>query len=74
METQRKRTPIILLPFVIVWSLFSFLMRLTGRVVAGIGGFIFMIIGIALSATLVAAPIGIPLAVFGFLLMLRSVF
>ncbi|MGA9405667.1 MAG: hypothetical protein WBW71_00915 [Bacteroidota bacterium] len=74
MDNQRKRTPILLLPFVIVWSLFSFFMRLTGRVVAGISGFIFMIIGIGLSVTLVAAPVGIPLAVFGFLLMLRSVF
>ena len=74
METQRKRTPIILLPFVIVWSLFSFFLRLTGRIVAAVIGLVFMIVGITLSISLVAAPIGIPLAVFGFLLLLRSVF
>ena len=74
METQRKRTPIILLPFVIVWSIFTFFLRLTGRIVAAVIGLGLMIIGIALSVSLVAMPIGIPLAIFGFLLMLRSVF
>jgi hypothetical protein len=73
-ETQRKRTPIILLPFVIVWSIFTFFLRLTGRVVAAVIGLGLMIIGITLSVSLVAMPIGIPLAIFGFLLMLRSVF
>jgi hypothetical protein len=73
-ETQRKRTPIILLPFVIVWSIFTFFLRLTGRIVAAVIGLGLMIIGIALSVSLVAMPIGIPLAIFGFLLMLRSVF
>ena len=74
METHYKRTPIVLLPFVIIWVLFSFFLRLTGRIVAAVIGVVFMIVGITLSVTLVAAPIGIPLAVFGFLLLLRSVF
>ncbi len=74
METQHRKTSIVFFPFVIVWTLFSFFMKLTGRVVSAIIGFGFMIVGITLSVTLVAAPVGIPLAVFGFLLMLRSVF
>ena len=74
MDSHRKRTPILLLPFVIVWSLFSFFLRLTGRIVAAVLGLVFMIAGIALSVSVVAAPIGIPLAIFGFLLMLRSIF
>ena len=74
METQHKRSPIIVLPFVIVWSIFSFFLRLTGRVVAAVLGLVFMVAGIALSVSVVAAPIGIPLAIFGFLLMLRSIF
>jgi hypothetical protein len=57
-----------------VWSLFSFFLRLTGRIVAAVIGLVFMIAGIALSVSVVAAPIGIPLAIFGFLLMLRSIF
>jgi hypothetical protein len=73
-ESQRRKTSIVFFPFVIVWTLFSFFMKLTGRVVSAIIGLGFMIVGITLSVTLVAAPVGIPLAVFGFLLMLRSVF
>jgi hypothetical protein len=57
-----------------VWSLFSFFLRLTGRIVAAVLGFVFMIAGIALSVSVVAAPVGIPLAIFGFLLVLRSIF
>ena len=72
MEPQRK-TPLLLVPFVLIWSLFSFMLKLTGRVVAAIVGLILMMAGIALSVTFFAAPIGIPIAIFGFLLMLRSV-
>jgi hypothetical protein len=57
-----------------VWSLFSFFLRLTGRIVAAVLGLVFMIAGIALSVSMVAAPVGIPLAIFGFLLVLRSIF
>ncbi len=74
METHRKKTPIVLLPFVIVWAIFSFFLKLTGRIVAAVMGLVFMVAGIALSVSMVAAPIGIPLAIFGFLLMLRSIF
>jgi hypothetical protein len=73
MENQRK-PPLLLLPLVLVWSIFSFIMKLTGRVVAAIIGITFMIIGLTLTVTFVAAPIGIPLAIFGFLLVVRSVF
>jgi len=74
MDTQRKRTPILLLPFVIVWSLFSFVLKLTGRLMAALLGFLFTAVGLLLTLSLFAAPIGIPLIIFGILLMLRSVF
>lgn len=73
MENQRK-APLLLLPFVLVWSIFSFMMKLTGRIVAAIIGITFMIIGLTLTVTFVATPIGIPLAIFGFLLVVRSLF
>ncbi len=73
MENQRK-TPLLLLPFVLVWSIFSFMLKLTGRLVAAIIGITFMIVGLILTVTFVAAPIGIPLAIFGFLLVVRSIF
>jgi hypothetical protein len=74
MNPERKRTPILLLPFVIVWALFSFVMKLTGRLLAAILGFVLVAVGLLLTLSLFAAPIGIPLLIFGFLLMLRSVF
>ena len=74
MNAQHKKTPLLLLPFALLWSLFSFVMRLTGRIIAAVAGLAFMVIGITLSVTMVAAPIGIPLASFGFLLLLRSIF
>ncbi|HTY10244.1 MAG TPA: hypothetical protein VMF88_04130 [Bacteroidota bacterium] len=74
MNAQHKKTPLLLLPFALLWSLFSFVMRLTGRIIAAVAGLAFMVIGITLSVTMVAAPIGIPLAIFGFLLLLRSIF
>ena len=74
MDTQRKRTPILLLPFVIVWALFSFVLKLTGRLMAALLGFLFTAVGLLLTLSLFAAPIGIPLIIFGILLMLRSVF
>ena len=74
MDSQRRKTSMLFFPFVIVWALFSFLMKLTGRVLAAIIGFVFIGFGIILIVTLFAAPIGIPLLIFGILLMLRSVF
>jgi hypothetical protein len=73
MNNQRKTSPL-LFPFVLLWSIFSFMMKLTGRIVAAIIGITFMIVGLTLTVTFVAAPIGIPLAIFGFLLTVRSIF
>lgn len=74
MDSERRKTSILFFPFVVVWALFSFLMKLTGRLLAVIIGFVFVVVGIILTVTLFAAPIGIPLIIFGILLMLRSVF
>ena len=72
--TQRSRPPFLLWPFVMLWELLAFIVRLTGRLVAGIVGLVLMIVGLVLSLTLIAAPIGIPLFIFGFLLVLRGIF
>jgi hypothetical protein len=42
--------------------------------VAAVLGLVLMIVGVVLTVTLIAAPAGIPLALFGLLLMLRSIF
>lgn len=61
-------------PFTALWNLLALLLGITGRVMAGILGIGLMIMGIALIMSPSGAPIGIPFSIFGFLLMLRSLF
>jgi hypothetical protein len=74
MANERKRTPWLLWPFVAIWDLIAWILRLSGRLVAALLGLAFMIIGAILTVTIIGAVIGIPFIVFGFLLMLRSIF
>jgi hypothetical protein len=66
--------PWYLWPFLLVFGLIEWIIRLTGRMVAAIIGFVFMIVGLVLTLTLIALPLGLPLLVFGLLLALRGVF
>ena len=61
-------------PFVALWRLLSFILNLTGRLVAAILGLVLMIVGVVLLITVIAAPVGIPLIVFGLLLTIRAIF
>lgn len=65
---------LIALPFKLVWELIAFLFKLGGRALVITLGLVFMLVGGILTATVLAAPIGIPLAVFGFALVLRGLF
>jgi hypothetical protein len=73
-EDETKRTPWIFLPFVALWRLLTVILELTGRLVAVVLGLLLMVGGGLLTATVVGAPVGIPLALFGFLLLLRGLF
>jgi hypothetical protein len=70
----KNTTPWILWPFAAVWNLLALILNITGRVLAGILGVGLMIIGIALTMTVAGAPVGIPFAILGFLLIIRSIF
>lgn len=61
-------------PFKAVWNLLALVLNMTGRVLAGVLGVGLMIVGIALTMTVAGAPVGIPLAIVGFLLIIRSIF
>lgn len=75
MSGDRQRNyPWIFWPFVALWDLLAFILRTTGRIIGAIIGLVLMIAGVALTVTIFGAPIGIPLAIFGFLLVLRSLF
>lgn len=52
------------------WNFFSFLHDTEGQFIAAMWGMILLIGGIFLSVT----PVGIPLIIFGFLILVRSTF
>ena len=72
-ETERK-VPLLLWPFWAIWRLLTLILNLTGRLIAVILGLALMIVGAILIITIVALPIGIPVAVIGFLMVLRGLF
>ena len=71
---RARRSPWFLWPFVALWDLLTFILSLTGRLVAVVLGLALMIVGVLLTVTLIAAPVGIPLIVFGFMLIVRGLF
>ncbi|TLN21569.1 hypothetical protein FDZ74_04885 [bacterium] len=73
-ELERRKTPWLLWPFVALWNLLTGILKLTGRLVAAVLGLVLTIVGAVLIVLVITAPIGIPLALFGVMLMLRSIF
>ncbi len=71
MSTRRK-TPWFLWPFVAIWDLVVYIVSLTGRLVAMLLGLALLIVGAILTALVITAPIGIPLALFGLLLIIKG--
>lgn len=74
MIEKKQRTPWFLWPFVALWKLLAGIIGLTGRLVAAILGLVLMMVGLIATLTVVGAIIGIPLIIFGFLLILRGLF
>jgi hypothetical protein len=73
-QKKATLTPWYLWPFVAIWRLLTWILGLTGRVVAVVLGLVLMIVGVVVSLTVVGAVVGIPLLIFGFLLILRGLF
>lgn len=71
---QKKKTPWYVWPFAALWGLLTFILELTGRVVGAVLGLVLLIVGLLLTVLVISAPVGIPLALFGLLLMMRSFF
>ena len=74
MAEQPSPTPWFLWPFVAIWRLVAGIVGLTGRLVAVILGLVLLSVGVILSITIVGAIAGVPLAILGFLLILRGLF
>jgi hypothetical protein len=67
-----KKSPWLLRPFIWLWNFIAFIITLTGRFLAVILGIVLMILGIILTITVVGAIVGIPLIMFGLLLVVRG--
>jgi hypothetical protein len=74
MPDNDRNVPILLWPFYAIWRLVTLVLELVGRFLCAILGLALMAAGTAVTLTVVAAPLGIPLAIFGFLLLVRAVF
>ncbi len=70
--TSRRRLSWVFWPWRAVWGLVASLVNLTGRLAAILLGLGLMAVGIVVSATLIGAPLGIPLLVAGLLLIIRG--
>jgi hypothetical protein len=74
MNNNAQNTPWLLWPFKALIDLIEGIIKLTGRLVAAVIGLAVMIVGVVLTALVITAPLGIPMIVFGFLLMIRGIF
>jgi hypothetical protein len=71
---QKSSIPWYLWPFWALWQLVTTIIELVGRFVAILLGFVLFVVGGLVSLTIVGAIIGIPLMLFGGLLVLRGLF
>jgi len=74
MSDRDRDVPILLWPFYAIWRLLTFILEVVGRLLAAMIGLALMAAGTAITITVLAAPIGIPIAVVGFLLLVRAIF
>jgi hypothetical protein len=74
MTDSDRNVPILLWPFYAIWRLVTLVLELVGRMLCAVLGLAIMAAGVVITISVVAAPIGIPLAIFGFLLIVRALF
>lgn len=73
-EQAANRTPLLLMPFVLLWRLLGFVIALTSRIICALLGLVVMVAGVIMTMTVFAAPLGIPVSILGFLLLIRALF
>jgi hypothetical protein len=73
-DAEERRIPWFLWPFYALWRLLTFILNATGRLVLSLLGIALMVVGLSISLTVVGAPLGIPLAILGLLLLVRAFF
>lgn len=73
-DSTTRHVPILLWPFYAIWRLLSFVLSVIGRLLCALLGVGLMIAGVAITLSVIGAPLGIPLASLGFLLLIRAIF
>ena len=73
-EHPERGVPWYLWPFHALWRLLSFVLAATGRLLCGVLGIVLMIAGSVLALSVIGAPLGVPLVLLGFLLLVRALF
>ena len=73
-DSTQSSVPLLLWPFYAIWRLVTFILSIIGRVLCALLGIALMIAGVAIALSVVGAPLGIPLAALGFLLLIRAIF
>ncbi len=73
-DSTNNDVPILLWPFYAIWRLVTFIFSVIGRVFSALLGLVLMMAGVAITLSIVGAPLGIPLASLGFLFLIRALF
>ena len=73
-KANENRVPILLWPFYAIWRLLTLVLNVVGRLLCAVLGLVVMVAGVVVTMSVVGAPLGIPLAALGFLLLVRAVF
>ena len=73
-DENHNQIPLLLWPFYAVWRFLTLILNITGRIICAVLGITLMMVGVTIALSIVAAPLGIPLAAFGFLLLVRALF
>ena len=73
-DSSEARVPWILWPFYAIWKLLTLILNILGRILCALLGIALMMTGVAVALSVIGAPLGIPLAAFGFLLTIRALF
>ena len=71
---SENRVPLLLWPFYAIWRFLTFILGVVGRLVCAALGLVLMMGGVAVTLSVIGAPVGIPLAALGFLLLVRALF
>lgn len=70
----KRRTPILLWPIILAWRLVTYIVKLTGILLALVLGVILMFVGWILISSILGAVIGVPLFLLGLLLTVRALY